>query len=76
MKVKNISRNETEIWYDNRVVLLSYGVPVAINVFGEGFWRTSTKYSVTTSKHINRWIGPAVSKEIPQSEINRIAEGA
>lgn len=42
---------------DGRCVCLSYGVPVAAFVPGQGYVKTATKYSVTTSKHANAYAG-------------------
>lgn len=52
---------------DGREVLLSYGVPVAAYVPGHGYVRTATKYSVTTSRHVNAYAGHA-AREVPAAE--------
>lgn len=42
---------------DGTQVLVSYETPVAAFVPSlGGYYRTDTKYSVTTSKHINQWL--------------------
>ena len=57
MQLTPIASNMTEIETDSARVLFSYRTPVAAYVFGEGFVRTENWYSVTTSRHINKWIG-------------------
>lgn len=42
---------------DGRRVCTSYGVPVAVYVPGDGYKRTTRRYSVTTSKHMNAFAG-------------------
>lgn len=49
-------------------LFISYRTPVA----GKdrlGYFRTSTKYSVTTSKHINQYIGENSTRIVPQEYI-------
>lgn len=42
---------------DGREVFLSYGVPVAAFIPGQGYVKTARKYSVTTSRHVNSYAG-------------------
>lgn len=59
MKLDNLGSNQTQITTSTgEVVLFSYGTPVAARINGE-FFRTSKKWSVTTSKHINAWLDGA-----------------
>jgi hypothetical protein len=58
-------------------VLFSYETPVAAFCEEKGFMRTSTKYSVTTSRHINYWLNttmnaPAIVDEVDQDIINEL----
>lgn len=56
MQLKNLGSNKTEIHFPNGVVVFfSYNTPVAAFVPGRGYLRTSKRYSVTTSKHLNQW---------------------
>lgn len=55
MKLNQIASNQTELRTNNAVILFSYSTPVAACVDGT-FYRTSKKYSVTTSKHISQWL--------------------
>jgi len=64
MKLKPINSNMTELHLNNgTIVLFSYETPVAARVNTEGdvvysgkILRTNKKWSVTTSKHINKWL--------------------
>lgn len=51
---------------DGREVCQSYGVTVAAFIPGRGYLRTSNRFSVTTSKHMNSFAGkdaPEVSHD-------------
>ena len=37
-------------------VFFSYKTPVAAHIPGEGYCKTDCRWSVTTSKHIGKWI--------------------
>ena len=57
MKLNPVGSNQTEIERENgTVVLYSYRTPVAAFVPGKGGLCTTTKYSTTTSRHINKAI--------------------
>lgn len=64
-------------------VLVSYSTPVAAFVKGSGFIRAVERYSVTTSKHINKWLRqestsmltPCVAFAVPQAEIAALLNG-
>jgi hypothetical protein len=74
MKLKRRGSNQTVIEYPDGVeVLYSYNTPVAAFVPGRGYVRSSTKYSVTTSKHVNSWVGGRnVGTVISQEELDEI----
>ena len=58
MKIKNVGSNMTEVEINGSTVLFSYETPVAgrnIDKYGESFFKTSTKYSATTTRHINKY---------------------
>jgi hypothetical protein len=57
MKVQPIGSNQTQVSLaDGTEVLFSYSTPVAALVPGKGWMRTEKTYSVTTTKHVNRWL--------------------
>lgn len=68
MKLKPIASNMTEIITDGKVdaVLFSYRTPVACHIDGQGYFRTSHKWSATTTKHINKWLRGFTAEEKPQ----------
>ena len=80
MKLKQIGANQTElILEDGSQVFFSYETPVAVRTesmhCGQNQTRvcvTTTKYSQTTSKHINKWVANYfdVKMNVPQSEID------
>ncbi len=76
MKVRNIGSNMTEIEIGDKLILVSYETPVACAIMGDGYYRTSKKWSATTTRHINKWLashqGLDESKEIPQSDLDSL----
>jgi hypothetical protein len=73
MKVKSIGSNQTEIETKAATILVSYSTPVAACMTdGTGFIRTSTKYGVTTSHHINKWLGGAKAQVVDQSVLDNL----
>ena len=67
MQLTPIASNMTEIETSEARILFSYRTPVAAYVFGEGYVRTEKWWSVTTSRHINKWIG----KDVPTEEVSQ-----
>lgn len=60
----------TELEMDGIKVLYSYETPVA-GFDSAGAFRTDTKYSVTTSRHINKYLGGKdVGRMVTQQFIN------
>ena len=74
MKLRNLGANKTQISFpDGSVVFFSYETPVAAQLVDGQYVRTSTKHSVTTSKHINQWLEGANAAEVPQAQIDGLA---
>lgn len=69
LHVKSIGSNQIEVTKKNGTFLVSYETPVAALINGMGWLRTEKFWSVTTSKHINRWL-EGEAKEISQEELN------
>jgi len=66
MKLNPIASNMTELTLqDGTKVLFSYKTPVAAEVNGT-YVRTSKKWSMTTSKHINKWLDGVKAEEADQ----------
>jgi len=66
LKLKPIGSNMTTVETGKALILFSYETPVAVFIEGEGYYRTSKKWSVTTSRHINKWLGGASADERDQ----------
>ena len=66
MQLRPIASNMTQLdLADGTSVLFSYRTPVAC-LTDNGYYRTSKKWSVTTSRHINKWLDGVLAKEHPQ----------
>jgi len=66
MNLTPIGTNRTQLdLKDGTSVLFSYSTPVAA-LTDNGYYRTSKKWSVTTSRHIDKWLGGVLAKEQPQ----------
>ena len=66
MQLRPIASNMTQLDLNNGYqVLFSYQTPVAC-LSDNGYYRTSKKWSVTTSRHINKWLDGVLAKEQPQ----------
>jgi hypothetical protein len=55
--MKKIDKNITELPCKNGcIVLFSHDKPVAAYVPKHGYFRTETRWHLTTSKHIRKWL--------------------
>ena len=76
MQLTPIASNMPEVETSEARILFSYRTPVAAYVFGEGFVRTEKWWSVTTSRHINKWIGKDVTtEEVSQTYLDNLVQG-
>jgi hypothetical protein len=76
MKLDKTGPNTTELTLANgTTVFFSYKTPVAAFVSGRGLLRTDTRYSVTTSKHLNQWLDGRDATEVPQAELDSLTGG-
>ena len=78
MKLRQIKSNVTELTLDNTIIMFSYETPVA-GYDEQGAFRTDRKYSVTTSRQINQYLGGKdIGRTVPQDYINQLvnAKGA
>ena len=71
MKLTQLGSNQTLLLMpDGEEFFFSYETCVAGYTPGEGYFKTSTKYSRTTSKHINKYLGGKdVGRVVPQAWI-------
>ena len=68
MKLTPIAANQTSVTFnDGTEVFFSYKTPVAAYLPSKGYVKTEKFYSVTTSRHINKYLPtkdvPTVSEE-------------
>jgi hypothetical protein len=75
MRLRNIGPNQTEINTGDRSVLYSYSTPVVVQVHGVGYFRTATRHSVTTSRHINSYLDGRNATTVTQDQIDSFADG-
>ena len=76
MQLTPLASNMTEVETDLGRVLFSYRTPVAAYVYGEGFVRTEKWWSVTTSRHINKWLPEnGTVKEVTQTYLDNLVYG-
>ena len=69
MKLNPVGSNMNEIEVDGKSILFSYKTPVAGND-DLGAFRSEDYFSVTTSKHINKYLGGKdIGRKVPQSYI-------
>jgi hypothetical protein len=76
LSVKPVASNMTLLETPKHIVLFSYATPVAS--FDKGnysFNRTSTKWSMTTTRHINKWLDGAKAIEQPQTYFDDLLGG-
>ena len=72
LKLKPIKSNVTELIIDDKTIMFSYQTPVA-GYDDQGAFRTEQKYSTTTSRQINQYLGGKdVGRVVPQSYIDSI----
>ena len=70
MILRQIGSNQTELSLNNgNSIFFSYETPVAGYSDDIGFFKTSTYYSKTTSRHINAYLGETEFTEVPDQYI-------
>ena len=74
MQLTPIASNMTEVETSEARILFSYRTPVAAYVFGEGFVKTEKWWSVTTSRHINKWLDGGTPKEVAQTYLDNLVQ--
>ena len=72
MQLTPIASNMTEIETDDARILFSYRTPVAAYVFGVGYVKTDKWWSVTTSRHINKWTDNCTVREVSQTYLDKL----
>ena len=75
-RIKQVGgKHATEVTDGRITVLFSYATPVAAHVEGRGYLKTEERHSVTTSRHINAFLGAARDRAevMPQAWFDGIA---
>ena len=81
MQLTPIASNMTEVETSEARILFSYRTPVAAYVFGRGYVKTEKFWSVTTSRHINKWIDmdmpisgyvAVTTEKVPQTYLDKL----
>ena len=74
MKLTPIAANQNEVEFTNGTqVFFSYKTPVAAYCPSQGYIRTAKFWSVTTSRHINKWLkGITEVTEVPQEMLTEL----
>jgi hypothetical protein len=73
MKMRNVGSNMTEIKTGKATILFSYNTPVACQD-ENGLHKTERYWSVTTSRHINKWLNGANAELKPQEFFDNLLE--
>ncbi|QYC52637.1 hypothetical protein [Salmonella phage SSBI34] len=77
MNLNVIGANQTVVTFsDNTQLFYSYNTPVAAFIPGEGYIVTATKYSRTTTRHINNFTGGLVDRVESQSFFDNLVKTA
>ena len=73
MQLKSIAANQTQLNLNNGTeIFFSYETPVAPKLPDYEYIRTATKRSVTTSRHINKWLEGVNATEVDQEVLNNL----
>ena len=75
MHIESIGSNQTELTFNKGQVLFSYKTPVAAYTPSLGYIRTATKWSSTTTRHINKWLEGVNANEVDQAVLDNLVEG-
>ena len=70
MNLKQLGSNQTELNLGFAQVFFSYETPVAARLTDGSLVRTAERYSVTTTKHINKWLDGCDALTVPQERID------
>lgn len=74
MNLKQLGSNKTELEIKGARVLFSYSTPVACESVGK-LYRTSKKWSNTTTRHINSWLEGSAAEEVSQEFFDNLVKG-
>ena len=73
MQLTPIAANRTQLnLNDGNEIFFSYKTPVAAKLPNYDYIRTATKWSTTTTRHINQWLEGVHSEEVPQNKLDEL----
>ena len=73
MQLKSIAANQTQLNLNNGTeIFFSYKTPVAAKLPNYDYIRTATKWSRTTTRHINKWLEGVNATEVDQEVLNNL----
>ena len=73
MQLTPIAANQTQQnLNDGTQVFFSYRTPVAAKLPNYDYIRTATKWSRTTTRHINKWLEGVTAKVVKQEELDNL----
>ena len=76
MKLYQKGSNQTELDLGFAQVFFSYETPVAARLTDGSLVRTAERYSVTTTKHINKWLQGCDALTVSQYRIDCLLTSA
>lgn len=66
-----LGANVNELRVGEAAFLFSYQTLVAAHLPGDGYFKDGSYYSVTTSRHMNKFIGGADCKRVTQADLEQ-----
>ena len=76
MKLTSLAANQTQLnLNDGTQVFFSYKTPVAARLSTYRYIRTATKWSQTTTRHINKWLEGVSAETVDQEILNNLVGG-
>ena len=73
MKLTPIAANQTQLnLNDGTEVFFSYKTPVAAKLPNYDYIRTATKWSTTTTRHINKWLDGVTAQTVDQTILDNL----
>ena len=73
MQLKRLGYNQTEVSLNNGTkVFFSYETPVAAQLPDYEYVRTATKWSTTTTRHINKWLDGVIAETVDQTILDNL----
>lgn len=76
LSIKPVASNMTLVDTNKYIVLFSYSTPVAsYDKTTHDYYRTAKRWSMTTSRHINKWLDGVKAVEQPQDYFDNLLGG-